>query len=152
MAAGSGLRKSVIKFMQYGGCIIVAIVILNIVYLSNEAFGKQFVWYFGDTLLYLMIYTEVVSVLENIEAIAPQSKIVLLFVRPVRRIITFQLRQLFANRHQDQWNAGQCLLRYLFSAGFSSGLCMLTALYLQCRRAAGSKSCGGLSTYKTGQK
>ena len=89
-----GLRKSVIKFVQYGGCIIIAIVVLNIAYLSSEDFGKQFVGYFGDTMLYLMIYTEVVSVLENIEDMAPKSRFVILFVRPLRLIIIFQLKQL----------------------------------------------------------
>ncbi|GAB3425273.1 phage holin family protein [Niabella aquatica] len=90
-----GLRKSFAKLLQYGGCIIVAVVILNIVYGSGENFGQQFAWLFGDLMLYLMIYTEVVSILENMEAMAPQSKFVNLFLRPVRRIITLQLKHLF---------------------------------------------------------
>lgn len=90
-----GFRQSIIKLLQYGGCIIIAIVILNIVYASHDPFGRQFAWIFGDIMLYLMIYIEVVSVLENMEAMAPASYFVRLFVRPVRRIITFQLRNLF---------------------------------------------------------
>ncbi|HMR81630.1 MAG TPA: phage holin family protein [Niabella sp.] len=91
----AGLRKSVIKFLQYGGCIIVSMVILNIAYFSNRTFDRQLCWFFGDMMLYLMIYTEVVSVFENMEAMAPRSRFVSLFVRPVRRIITFQLKNLF---------------------------------------------------------
>jgi hypothetical protein len=87
----NGFRKSIIKLLQYGGCIIVATVILNIIRASTEKFGQQFSWIFGDIMLYLMIYIEFVSVLENMEEMAPAS----FFVRPVRRIITFQLRNLF---------------------------------------------------------
>ncbi|MGE9310126.1 phage holin family protein [Niabella sp. CJ426] len=90
-----GLRKSVIKLLQYGGCIIVSTVILNILYGSGENFGQQFAWIFGDMMLYFMIYIEVVSVMENMEAMAPASFFVRLFVRPVRRIITFRLKNLF---------------------------------------------------------
>lgn len=90
-----GFRKSFIKLLQYGGCIIVSVVILNMVYESSENFGQQFAWMFGDLMLYLMIYTEVVSIFENMEAMAPQSKFVSLFLRPARRIITFQLKNLF---------------------------------------------------------
>ncbi len=91
----NNLRKSVVKFLQYGGCIIVATVILNIVLASDKAIGQQFAWFFGDIMLYIMIYTEVVSIFENMEALAPASIFVKVFVRPVRRIITFQLKNLF---------------------------------------------------------
>jgi len=91
----NGFRKSIIKLLQYSGCIIVATVILNIIHLSSETFGVQFAWIFGDIMLYLMIYIEVVSVLENMEAMAPKSYFVRIFVRPVKRIITFQLKNLF---------------------------------------------------------
>lgn len=88
------LRQSVIKLLQYGGCVIVAAVILNIVTVSSEQLGRQFAWLFGDIMLYVMIYIEVVSVLENMEAMAPKSHFVRLFVRPVKRIITLQLTKL----------------------------------------------------------
>ncbi|WP_157097916.1 phage holin family protein [Niabella ginsenosidivorans] len=91
----NNLRKSITKFLQYGGCIIVSMVILNIVSASNETFGRSFAWFFGDVMLYIMIYTEVVSVFENMEAMAPGSTFVKVFVRPVRKVITFQLKQLF---------------------------------------------------------
>ncbi|WP_300599393.1 phage holin family protein [Niabella sp.] len=93
--SSQGFRKTITKFLQYGGCIIVAMVILNIVYDSGEVFNNSFVWLFGDVMLYIMIYTEVVSVFENMETMAPRSAFVKIFVRPARRIITFQLRQLF---------------------------------------------------------
>lgn len=91
----NGLRKSVSKFLQYGGCIIVSVVILNLVVDSGASFGQQFAWIFGDLMLYMMIYTEVVSIFENMEAMAPDSIFIKVFVRPVHRLITLQLKHLF---------------------------------------------------------
>ncbi|WP_300604026.1 phage holin family protein [Niabella sp.] len=93
--SSQGFRKTITKFLQYGGCIIVAMVILNIVYCSNQVFDHHFTGFFGDIMLYIMIYTEVVSVFENMEAMAPGSIFVKVFVRPVRRIITLRLKRLF---------------------------------------------------------
>lgn len=89
-----GFRKTFSKFIQYGGSIIVAMVLLNIVYDSNAVFGKQISWLFGDLMLYIMIYIEVVSIFENMEEISPESDFVKYFIRPVRRIITFQVKNL----------------------------------------------------------
>lgn len=90
-----GLRKTITKFLQYGGCIIIAMVILNIVYQSNQVVSLPFAGFFGDVMLYIMIYAEVVSIFENMEGMAPTSTFVKVFVRPMRRMITFQLKNLF---------------------------------------------------------
>ncbi|MGE9313192.1 phage holin family protein [Niabella sp. CJ426] len=100
-----GFRQSIIKLLQYGGCIIIAMVILNIVYASHEPFGRQFAWIFGDIMLYLMIYIEVVSVLENMEAMAPSSIFIKIFVRPVKRMITFQLKNLLQDNNTHEVNS-----------------------------------------------
>ncbi|MCF3107858.1 phage holin family protein [Niabella sp. CC-SYL272] len=93
--SSQGFRKTITKFLQYGGCIIVAMVILNIVCASNQVFDNRLTGFFGDSMLYIMIYTEVVSIFENMEAMAPGSIFINVFVRPVRRILTFQLKRLF---------------------------------------------------------
>lgn len=95
-----GFRKTITKFLQYGGCIIVAMVILNIVYYSNDLFNNAFTNFFGDAMLYIMIYTEIVSIFENMEAMAPHGSFVKFFIRPLRRIITFQLKHLFSDEKQ----------------------------------------------------
>lgn len=89
-----GFRQTLTKFLQYGGCIIVSIVILNIVSVSAPGFGPRFSSLFGNFMLCFMIYIEVVSIFENMEALAPGSLFVKYFVRPVRRMITLQLRHL----------------------------------------------------------
>jgi len=90
-----GFRKTISKFLQYGGCIIVSMVVLNIATASGPVLGRQFYKWFGDLILYLMVYIEVVSIFENMEALAPGSLFVKVFVRPLRRMITFQLKQLY---------------------------------------------------------
>ncbi|MCT3672004.1 phage holin family protein [Elizabethkingia anophelis] len=89
-----GFRKTFNKFLQYGGSIIVGMVLLNIVGDKDAHFASQYSWLFGDLLLYIMIYIEVVSIFENMEAIGGSSDFVKYFIRPVRRMITFQLKNL----------------------------------------------------------
>lgn len=79
--------------MQYGGSIIIAMVILNIIFASKVKFGEQFSWIFGDTMLYIMTYIEIVSIFENMEEMG-DNDFIRYFVRPVRRIITFQVKNL----------------------------------------------------------
>lgn len=88
-----GFRKTFIKFMQYGGSIIIATIILNIIFYSKVKFGESFSWLFGDTMLYIMIYIEIVSIFENMEEMG-DNDFIKYFVRPVRRIITFQIKNL----------------------------------------------------------
>jgi len=47
-------------------------VILNIAYFSNQAFGRQFYWFFGDMMLYIMIYRSSVRIREHGSHGAPQ--------------------------------------------------------------------------------
>jgi len=97
-----GFRRTFSKFIQYGGSIIVAMVLLNIVYDSNATFGKQISWLFGDLMLYIMIYIEIVSIFENMEEISPESDFVKYFIRPVRRIITFQVKNLLREENPEK--------------------------------------------------
>ena len=91
-----GFRKTFTKFIQYGGSIIIAMVLLNIKSVSESNFGKEYSYLFGDTMIYIMIYVEVVSIFENMEATGGNNDFVKYFVRPVRRLITFQLKNLFS--------------------------------------------------------
>ncbi|GEN74070.1 hypothetical protein CLA01_41420 [Chryseobacterium lathyri] len=91
-----GFRKTFSKFIQYGVSIVVALVILNIGNDGKSGLSKQISWLFGDFMIFLMIYIEIVSIFENIEVINPQSDFVKYFIRPVRRILTFQIKNLLA--------------------------------------------------------
>lgn len=89
-----GFRKTFSKFIQYGVSIVVALVILNIGNDGKSDLSKQISWLFGDFMIFLMIYIEIVSILENIEVINPESDFVKYFIRPVRRLLTFQIKNL----------------------------------------------------------
>jgi len=89
-----GFRKTFSKFIQYGVSIVVALVILNIGNNGKSDISKQISWLFGDFMIFLMIYIEIVSILENIEVINPESDFVKYFIRPVRRLLTFQIKNL----------------------------------------------------------
>jgi len=91
-----GFRKTFTKFIQYGGSIIISMVILNIESINDSTFGKEYSGLFGDFMLYIMIYVEIVSIFENMEAIGKDNDFVKYFVRPVRRLITFQIKNLFS--------------------------------------------------------
>lgn len=91
-----GFRKTFTKFIQYGGSIIIGMVLLNIKSVSESKFGNQYSSVFGDSMICIMIYIEVVSILENMEVIGNNNDFVKYFVRPVRRLITFQIKNLFA--------------------------------------------------------
>ncbi|OHT44416.1 phage holin family protein [Flavobacterium tructae] len=92
-----GFRKTFTKFIQYGGSIIIGMVLLNIKSVSDSKLGNQYSGVFGDFMIGIMIYIEVVSILENMEVIGNNNDFVRYFIRPVRRLITFQIKNLFSD-------------------------------------------------------
>lgn len=87
----AGYRKTVVKFLQYGGSIAAGIVLAN---LSQEKGGeslKLLLSYVNDGLLVFIIYIEVTSVFENLYAIDNSSVISKMFIAPVLRILTWQI-------------------------------------------------------------
>lgn len=92
-----GLRRTFSKFMQYGGSIIVSMILLNIIHLSTPEFSDEISRLFGNLMLMIIIYIEVVSVFENLEEINPESDFVRYFIKPVRRLLTFRVKNLFGD-------------------------------------------------------
>ena len=92
-----GFRKTFTKFIQYGGSIIIGMVLLNIKSVSASEFGNEYSSIFGDSMIVIMIYIEVVSILENMEVIGNNNDFVKYFIRPIRRLITFQIKNLFSD-------------------------------------------------------
>lgn len=92
-----GLRRTFSKFMQYGGSIIVSMILLNIIHYSTPEFSDEISYLFGSLMLMIMIYIEVVSVFENLEEINPKSDFVKYFIKPVRRLLTFRVKNLFGD-------------------------------------------------------
>jgi phage-related holin len=92
-----GYRKTFTKFIQYGGSILIGLVLLNLKSVSSSKFGNEYSGLFGDSMICIMIYIEVVSILENMEAMGNNNDFVKYFIRPIRRLITFQIKNLFSD-------------------------------------------------------
>ena len=97
-----GFRKTFSKFIQYGVSVVLALVILNIGNDGKFDLSQQVSYLFGDFMIFLMIYIEIVSIFENIEVINPESDFVKYFIRPVRRILTFQIKNLLKEENQEK--------------------------------------------------
>lgn len=72
-------------------------ILLNIIHHSTPEFNHEISRMFGSGMLMIMIYIEVVSVFENLEEINPKSDFVKYFIRPVRRVLTFRIKNIFAD-------------------------------------------------------
>jgi phage-related holin len=86
----AGYRKTIIKFLQYGGSIAIGIILANAGN-GRDAF-KSIVGYFNDGLLIFIIYIEVTSIFENIYAIDKSSMMSRFFIAPILKILTWQIK------------------------------------------------------------
>lgn len=88
----AGYRRTVIKFLQYGGSIAIGLLLANA---GEGKAGESFramLSYFNDGLILFIIYIEATSVFENIYAIDQNSMISRYFIAPVLKILTWQIR------------------------------------------------------------
>jgi hypothetical protein len=89
----TGYRKTIIKFIQYGGAILVS---MGITYLGSynreyETIAKG-MKYFNNGLLILIIFIEITSILENIYSLNKTSKIAKHVIRPALKIFTIEIK------------------------------------------------------------
>jgi hypothetical protein len=101
----TGIRKTIIKLTQYIGVILLLIILANIFTIdpvgmkkSLEIFGKnnQMVYdklivslrYINNLVLILIIYTEALSISENLVAIDPSSAFSKYFLRPLHHLLS----------------------------------------------------------------
>lgn len=91
----SGYRASIGKFVQYGGSIAIAILLAT----TAKFYKGADLWvdpvYLINSLVSSIIFVEVTSILENINAAAPNSKLSQYFVRPLLKICTLKLENFF---------------------------------------------------------
>ena len=80
----SGLRKTITKLIQYGGFIIVGVLLLNItIGDSNLARYRTVI----DGCFLFMILIELISICENVVEVSPDSKIVRYVINPFMKLI-----------------------------------------------------------------
>ena len=84
----SGYRKSVIKFTQYAGAILVGMIMGNALPKEYEIVG-----YVNDGILILLIYIEATSIFENLYAIDSTSPFSKYFISPILKLLTFAIKK-----------------------------------------------------------
>lgn len=88
----AGYRRTVIKFLQYGGSIAIGLILANAGEGKAAEPFKAMLSYFNDGLILFIIYIEATSVFENLYAIDKSSMISKYFIAPVLKILTWQIK------------------------------------------------------------
>lgn len=87
-----GYRKTVVKFLQYGGALAIGVVLANIGEGPSTDTSKVMAAYFNNALIIFVIYIEVTSVFENIYAMDQTTMFSKYFISPMLRILTWQIK------------------------------------------------------------
>lgn len=90
-----GYRKTVIKFIQYGGALCVSIVLKYLTITQGDSEMKAiapFLGYLNDGLLFFIVFIEITSILENLYAVDKRSPMALYIIKPLLRIMTFAIK------------------------------------------------------------
>lgn len=87
-----GYRKTVIKFVQYGGALAIGVVLANIGDAPANDPSKLMTAYFNNALIIFVIYIEVTSVFENLYAMDQKSLFSKYFISPMLRLLTWQIK------------------------------------------------------------
>lgn len=88
----SGYRKTISKFIQYGGAMIISIVLAILSKVYHEGSSPLLLSFFGNTLSVFIIYIEITSFFENCYACDPTSVFSQYFFKPVLKVLTAQIK------------------------------------------------------------
>lgn len=88
----AGYRKTVTKFLQYGGSIAVGLILANVGEGNTSEAFRAMLSYFNEGLILFIIYIETTSVFENLHAVDKSSMISRFFIAPVLKILTWQIK------------------------------------------------------------
>ncbi len=88
----SGYRKTIIKFLQYGGTLAVGAILNNIAGQNNMPGAAAVLNAFTDGLVVFIIYIEVTSIMENIYECDKESMLCKYFIKHALNILTFQIK------------------------------------------------------------
>lgn len=97
----TGFRKTVVKFIQYGGAIAIGIILANVSEFRNDDSSEWIYKYFSNTMLLFMIYIEIKSVFENLIEVSPDSDFTRFFLRPIHDILSVDFSR-FIKKPQNE--------------------------------------------------
>lgn len=99
----TGYRRTVAKFIQYGGAIAIGIVLANISDYKKDGESNQMIYtYFSNSMLLFIIYIEITSILENLIEVSPDSEFTKKFLKPVHKAFSFDFKQFFATEDKPK--------------------------------------------------
>ena len=99
----TGYRRTVAKFIQYGGAIAIGIVLANIAdYKKDGEINKMIYAYFSNSMLLFIIYIEITSILENLIEVSPEGEFTRKFLKPVHRVFSFDFKQFFITEEKPK--------------------------------------------------
>ncbi|MFT3912231.1 MAG: phage holin family protein [Ferruginibacter sp.] len=92
----SGLRKTIIKFIQYGGALVIGMLLSylsqNVQATKSWTVLSKYTNWFNSGLLIFIIFIEIVSILENMLAIDSTSPFSRYIIKPLLKVLTLQLK------------------------------------------------------------
>jgi phage-related holin len=90
----SGFRRTVTKFLQYGGTLVVGVILANVAKENNWG-ASSTLNFFNDALIVFMVYIEATSVFENMYACDSKSVFSKMVIVPIYKILTAQISKGF---------------------------------------------------------
>ena len=97
-----GYRRTIVKFMQYGGAVSIGMLLSYLVEKNVSLDGlKTYINYFGDGLIIFIILIEITSILENIYAVDNTTPFSKYFIQPLLKILTIQIKNKYFNNESD---------------------------------------------------
>lgn len=100
-----GYRRTVIKFMQYGGAVCVSMLMKYLMSLKGADAMQTLAPYadfLNDGLLFFIIFIEITSIVENLYAIDNKSVFAVYFIKPMLRIMTFAVKNNSFSKSMEQ--------------------------------------------------
>lgn len=97
----TGFRKTVVKFIQYGGAISIGIILANVSEFRKDDSSEWIYKYFSNTMLLFMIYIEIKSVFENLIEVSPDSDFTRFFLKPIHDILSVDFSR-FVKKSQNE--------------------------------------------------
>lgn len=92
-------RRTIIKFLQYFGCLGLVVVMIN-QNSTNATFVEVMNWA-KDGVTILILYIELLSVFENLYAMDKTTRIAIYFIRPIYWLLSLAVRSNPAKKIQD---------------------------------------------------
>ena len=90
-----GYRRTVSKFIQYGGAVCVSMVMKYLMVMKGDDNFSPFIPfmdYLNNGLLFFIIFIEITSVLENMYAIDKNSPFAHYIIKPLLKLMTFAIK------------------------------------------------------------